>query len=134
MLLGLIAFATPSFAQSISDCPCLGKVCFEIGEAEAIHDSLWTRLSHRERRVIAHQMLINQQQARASAEREARQATEKMQAAMRNSALYKEGWEAEKKERQELLVKTKGRGTRGFLWGLGVGVGVTIAAVDRRAH
>lgn len=129
MLLGLIAFATPSSGQSSSDCPCLGKVCFELGEAEAIHDSLWMRLSERERRVIAHQMLMNQQQARASAEREAKQATEQMQAAMRSSAVYKEDWEEEKQARQELMLKTKGRGARGFLIGLGLGVGATIAAV-----
>lgn len=129
MLLGLTAFAARSSAQSTSDCPCLGKVCFEIGEAEAIHDSLWMRLSDRERRVIAHQMLMNQQQARSSAEREAKQATEQMQAAMRNSALYKQDWEEEKQARHDLMVKTKGRGTRGFLVGLGLGVGVTIAAM-----
>lgn len=129
MLLGLTAFAAPSFAQSTSDCPCLGKVCFEIGEAEAIHDSLWMRLSHRERQVIAWQMMENQKKATASAEREARQATEQMQAAMRSSALYKEDWEFERRERQELLVKTKGRGARGFLIGLGVGVSATLAAV-----
>lgn len=129
MLLGLTAFAAPSFAQSTSDCPCLGKVCFEIGEAEAIHDSLWQRLPERERRAIAHQMLMNQQQARSSAEREARQATEQMQAAMRNSALYKQDWEEERVKRQQIEVKTKGRGARGFLVGLGLGVGLTVAAI-----
>lgn len=104
-------------------------VWFYAYEAEAIHDSLWMRLSHRERQVIVWQMHENQKKATASAEREAKQAVENMKAAMRSSAVYKEDWEAERRERQDLLVKTKGRGTRGFLIGLGVGVGVTVAAM-----
>lgn len=94
-----------------------------------MHDSLWQRLSDRERRALAWRMMENQSAARESAEREAEQAREQMRIAMRSNALCQEDYEAERSKRQEVEMKTKGRGMRGFLWGLGVGVGVTAAAI-----
>lgn len=119
----MILFALPACAQYGADRPHPDStvVWYYPSEAEAIHDSLWERLSVRERRVIAHQMIENQREAVASAEREAEQAKEQMRAAMKSAATYREDWEAEKKEKQELELKVRGRGTRGFLWGLGIG-------------
>lgn len=94
-----------------------------------MHDSLWQRLSDRERRALAWRMMQNQSEAKESAEREAEQAREQMRIAMRSNALCQEDYEAERSKRQEVEMKTKGRGTRGFLWGLCVGVGLTVAAV-----
>lgn len=127
----LTASALPAFGQYGSDKPHPDStvVWFYPSEAAAIHDSLWERLSDRERRVIAHQMLMNQRAATASAERQAEQATEQMRAALKSAAVYREDYEAELNARQQLQLKTKGKGTRGFLWGLGVGVAGTITAI-----
>lgn len=94
-----------------------------------MHDSLWNRLSDRERRALAWRMMQNQSAARESAEREAEQAREQMRVAMRSNALCQEDYEAERSKRQEVEMKTKGKGARGFLIGLGLGVGGTIAAI-----
>jgi len=118
----LLSGARASYAQSGSEpCPCLNMVCFDMEEAKAIEDTLWDRLSQRERRAIAFRILANRTEAAESAEREAealRGVVGRLTAAV---ASKQAETDASKAEALSWQLKARGGGGRGLLIGIPVG-------------
>lgn len=118
----LLSGARASYAQSGSDpCPCLGMVCFDMEEAKAIEDTLWDRLSQRERRMIAWRIMQNRTEAAESASREA-DGLRATIAPLRASEAESRAAEAQAKDEALMWqLKAKGRGGRGLLVGIPLG-------------
>lgn len=99
----------------------MGKVCFDMEEAKAIEDTLWDRLSQRERRAIAFRILVNRTEAAESAEREA-EALRGVVGRLTDAVASKQAeTDASKAEALSWQLKAKGRGGRGLLIGIPVG-------------
>lgn len=122
LLAMLLSGGRASFAQSGSEpCPCLGKVCFDMEEAKAIEDTLWDRLSQRERRAIAFRILANRTEAAESAEREAEALRGVVGRLTTAAATERAESDASKAEALSWQLKAKGRGGRGLLIGIPLG-------------
>lgn len=118
----LLACARASFAQPGDDlCPCLGKVCFDIAEAKEIGDTLWSRLDDREKRRLAGIILLRQTEAARSAERERDQAREALAPLMESEHEARTGEALAKDDAMKWQMKARGRGSRGFIIGIGFG-------------
>lgn len=96
-------------------------VCFTLGEAQAISDTLWSRLDDRARRELAHMLILRQGEQVTTAQRDNDRLRAQLEPLVKSEADAQERAKASHGEAMEWRMKAKGRGTRGLLIGLGMG-------------
>ena len=112
----LVACANPSSAQHIDS-----LVCFTIGEAIQVNDTLWSRLDQRERVRLLSIMMGRKGAEVASLGRDNEALRLAFVAKAEGEALAIVNFEAERGKRMSCEAKAKGKGLRGFLWGVATG-------------
>lgn len=125
VLLTLLAIARASFAQSPNEGDRV--VCFTIEEAQAIGDTLWSRLDDREKRRIARAIVARLQASAMSYERELAILRAQIAPLAEGQAAARE--EARLSNEEALRWRLKARG-RGLVVGVGIGSLATIGALS----
>lgn len=118
----------PSFAQSTSDSLV---VCFTLGEAKAISDTLWSRLDDRARRELAHMLILRQGEQVERMTRDMDRLRQQVQPLMESEADAQERAKASEGEAMRWKLKAKGRGNKGLLIGLGIGGALTYLLMSK---
>lgn len=96
-------------------------VCFTVGEAQMIGDTLWSRLDQRDKARIAHTIVQRQREIEASYQRDLDRAQAQIAPLMASEAQLRVKVDAERAEAVRWKLKAKGRGSRGLLLGIGLG-------------
>lgn len=128
VLLTLLAIARASFAQSPNESDRV--VCFSIEEAQAIGDTLWSRLDDREKRRLARVIIARLEASTRSHEREQSILRAQIAPLAEGQAAAREEARQANEEALRWRLKARGRGGRGFVVGVGIGALATIGALS----
>lgn len=122
----LLAIGAASSAQSGSDpAPDSLVVCFTVAEAKEIGDTLWSRLDDREKRRLAHVIILRLNEQAAGYERDMDRVQAQIAPLMASEASAREGERLALDDALIWKTKAKGRGGRGMLIGIPLGGLVT---------